>query len=445
LTVPELKTTVVFMKVTVKNVDDAGTMVAVIVGRLDAAGAAEASPLLKPLQSAKTAILDLSQMDYLSSAGVRIFLSLHKSLQSRGLRLILAAPQHYCTEVIRISGLAEVFQIHGTVNEALEDAQPVPNAAELSCGKFTFHPGESEPTAVEVLGNVEDVLHSRINAGLLRSKRFSSKEYSIGLGALGSSDKDVLNHLGEMMTIGGTMVWLPTDGNDTPDYLVPKQDSAEVVIRTGFNVSLAGRFNEYVEFEATAPGGATLFEIYRALFDLARQRRGDFRGALGLAMRAEMGEVYGSGVVRSPIDTNAPANGKSITDVSNFASWFEFDEKPRHKDVTGLICGVGLDLDADLSCFDRDRLGATFYLNPANAPSSRGMLHNHGVFFTPQALGEKPLMLEREIARVVELGDFVDMRHMLDRTTIVWALIGICYIQEFRADPAVIKAGETAP
>lgn len=432
------------MKVTLTSVGE-GTTLATLVGRLDAAGAIVASPALKPLESVKTAILDLSAVDYLSSAGVRIFLALHKSLLSRGRRLILAAPQHYCIEVIRISGLSEVFQIHGTVEEALRDAQPIPQAAETLCGRLTFHPGEDEPTAVEVLGHIEDVLRARVDKHLLRSKPFSAKEYSIGLGGLGSTAQDVLPYLGEMMTIGGTMVWLPTDGNDTPDFLVPKQDSHEVVIRTGFNVSLAGRFNEYVEFEATDPNGVTLSALYRTLFDLARKRRPDYRGALGLAMRAEMGEVFGSGVVRSPISDNAPANEKPITDVSNFASWFEYDDKPRHREVTGLICGVGLDLDYDLTSFDRNQLGATFYLNPANAPSSREMLHNHGVFFSPQPLGEKPLMLEREIARVVELGDFVDMRHLLDRTTVVWALIGICYVQEFRADPAGVTAARSAP
>jgi hypothetical protein len=197
---------------------------------------------------------------------------------------------------------------------------------------------------------------------------------------------------------------------------------------------LAGGFNEYAEFEARSGEGASISDVYRGLFDLARERRPDYRGALGLAMRAELGAVYGSGVRKAPVAGNGPANGLPITDASNFFSWFEYDDAPRHRDVTGLICGVGLDMDADLSVFDRGQLGATFYINPANSASSREMLHNHGVFFTPQPLGEKPLQLEREIQRVVDLGDFVDMRHLLDRTTIIWALIGICYVQEFRAD-----------
>jgi hypothetical protein len=240
--------------------------------------------------------------------------------------------------------------------------------------------------------------------------------------------------LGEMMTIGGTMVWLPTDGTDTPDFLIPKADSAVVKIRTAFNASLAGAFHEYVHFRAASPHGATLTDVYRALFDLARERRPDFRGAIGLAMRADVSAVFGSGVTKSPIAPHAPANGKRITDPENFGEWFEFDTAARHEHVTGLICGVGVDLRADLSSFDEESFGATFYINPANQPALDCLLHNHGVFFSPLPFPDPPRDLNTEILDVVENGDFVDMRHLLDRTAITRATIGLLYVQEFRPD-----------
>ena len=36
--------------------------------------------------------------------------------------------------------------------------------------------------------------------------------------------------------------------------------------------------------------------------------------------------------------------------------------------------------------------------------------------------------------RVVDEAEFVDMRHLLDQTTIVSALIGVSYVQEVRED-----------
>jgi len=403
-------------------------------GRLDAHGAAEIEPALRQLDPRGTAVLDLSGVDYLSSAGVRVFVTLFKSLNAQGGRLLFAGMQDYCREVLKISGLEPFFLLFDTVDAALSEVGSAADTRSNACGKFVFHRGSDEAGGIGVLGRIEDVLAARITEADVRPRSFSSTEYSIGLGALGPSAASVMPFLGEMMTIGGTMVWLPTDGNDSPDFLVPRQDSDAVVIRTGFNASLIGKFNEYVEFESASPQGATITEIYRVLFDRAREQRPDYRGAIGLAMRAEVGQVLGCGVVKSPVAAHAPANGKPITDPANYREWFEVDETPRHRDVTGLVCGIGLDLDAELSRFAQTPLNATFYVNPGNEGGSREQLHNHGVFFHPMPLGEKPWSLEREIQNVVNEGQFLDMRHLFDKTTIVWAIIGVIYVQDFFAE-----------
>ncbi len=387
-------------------------------------------------------VLDLKEVPYLSSAGIRLFVSLQKKLSAQGGQLMIAAPQPYCREVFRVAGLDQFFIIFDTLEEAVRELSPVQDTHKIPAGQFTFHAGHDEKGHIEVLGRIQHVLEASITPEHVWAKNFSSKEYSIGLGAMGPSVEEVMTLMGEMITIGGTMVWLPTDGNDTPDFLVPHHDSDEVVIRTGFNASLSGKFNEYVEFESASPEGTSLSELYASLFAFARERRPDYRGSLGLAMRAEVGQVYGSGVVKAPVASQAPENGKLITDPSNYKDWFESDVTPRHRDVTGLICGIGVDLDADLSVFNQEFLNAAFYINPGNnAGESRVKLHNHGVFFKPFPLGEKPWSLEREIQSVVEEGAFVDMRHVFDKTTIIWALVGLIYVQDFAPD-AAMKPGD---
>jgi hypothetical protein len=272
----------------------------------------------------------------------------------------------------------------------------------------------------------------------MRSKRFSATEYSLGLGALGDKLADYLPILGEMMTIGGTMVWLPTDGHDTADYLIPQKDTGAVTIRTAFNVSLAGHFNDLALFQSPLPEGASIGEIYRDLFALAPTRRKPFKGGLFVAMRAEVHTAYGAGVLRSPILSNQPANGKTLTDPENFDTWFEVDHVPRHRDVTGLFTGIALDLHSDFAKFyNPANLDASFYVNPGNRGSSTDLLlHNHGVFFSPRPFHPQPRSLEDEIQAVVENGDFRDMRHIFDNTRITRALIGIAYVDEFARDPA---------
>lgn len=405
-------------------------------GRLDAHGAGELAPMLAPIAANQAVVVDLAGVPYLSSAGIRIFLELYKRQNASGGRLMLAAVQPYCREVFKVAGLEGVFSLFETVESALQEVRQAEDVQRTSAGSFRFEPGSPDPGHIEVLGHIEDVLAARITPAHVRNKAFSSMAYSLGLGGMGSSVEEVMPLMGEMMTMAGTMVWLPTDGNDTPDFLVPQQDSDRVVIRTGFNASIAGPFNDTIEFVSASPLGTSLEDLYASLFQLARKRRPDYRGALGLAMRAEVGQVFGSGAVKAPIASQAPANGKWITDPSNYPDWFEVDETPRHRDVTGLICGIGVDGDADLSAYDSHYLNATFYLNPGNKTAgSHSRLHNHGVFFQPFPLGEKPRSLERETRSVVKEGQFLDMRHLFDKTTVVWALIGVVYVQDFRPEP----------
>ena len=87
-----------------KSNDD--TAIARLTGRLDARGTQEIQDALLDLQKIKTVILDLKEVSYLSSAGVRLFLTLHKALHSRERRLLLCNLQPYCAEVLKISGLS---------------------------------------------------------------------------------------------------------------------------------------------------------------------------------------------------------------------------------------------------------------------------------------------------------------------------------------------------
>lgn len=421
-------------------------LVLTLTGRLDGLGSDVALKALTAGEAAnaKHAVLDLGGVNYLSSAGLRVLLADLKRRRGQGGGLTLAAVQPYCLSVLEIAGFADALPRHDNVAAALAALGVVEGAGGVSwagaetfsgaVGSLRVRTGSADAGYIEVAGDINDVLTSRVTPEHVFSKRFSQKAYSIGLGGLGAEVDDYFNLMGEMITIGGTMVWLPCDGSGRPDFLIPKNDSGQVLIRTGFNASLAGPFNDYVEFVSAKPEGATMGELYRLLFDFAKSRRPAFKGAIGLAMRAEMPAVFGAGVVRAPVASNQPANGLPITDPANFADWFEFDKEPRHRDVTGLIAGCGIDLTHDLGGYTREYLEKTFYYNPANTGAAGQTLHNHVVAFDPLPMPADGFTLEDEIASVVEHGEFIDMRHLLDASTVKRAVIGLIYAQDFRPD-----------
>lgn len=417
-------------------------------GRLDIHGAQELQHKWSVLQKQNIlcAALDMSGVDYLSSAGLRILIMMLKTLKQRGGGIALSGLNNYCREVIEMAGFSGAIKQTETLAQATAFCETIVAGAEnldrwddletaqIDCGSFRFMPESNEAGVINVLGDIKNILYARVQESDVCSKRFYETEYSIGLGGLGDQTEDFFPIMGEMITIGGTMVWLPTDGYDTPDFLIPKTDKGQVTIRTVFNVSISGRFNELIYFESTQEGGTPVNILCRALFTLSQKRRKDYKGVLGFAMRAQVGRVLGSGIKKSPIKNYTPSNGLMIVHPDNLGEWFDSDTAPRHENVTALICGVGVDLGADLSQFDQEMFNRVFYLHPSNIGGKTELLHNHAVIFQNIPMPERPTNLEQEIRALVDEGEFFDMRHLLDSSSIEKALIGVSYIQQFHPD-----------
>jgi hypothetical protein len=90
--------------------------------------------------------------------------------------------------------------------------------------------------------------------------------------------------LGEMITLYGSMVWLPTDGNNTPDFLTPLDTKTDLPVYTGFNVTLDGPFNEYLTLDTENPRGISIEDIYRMIFSGATNQVKMYKGVVAVAI-----------------------------------------------------------------------------------------------------------------------------------------------------------------
>src|SRR5262245_21790834 len=89
-------------------------------GRLDSntVNAAEAD-LFSHLEKGETrVVLDLSQLDYISSSGLRLVLMLGKRLSLKGGKLALCGLKPQIREVFEISGFISIVNVVGTRQEA---------------------------------------------------------------------------------------------------------------------------------------------------------------------------------------------------------------------------------------------------------------------------------------------------------------------------------------
>lgn len=94
----------------------------IIIARVDAHTAKEVEVKLTELVAggAKKIVCDFSENQYISSAGLRVFLQLLKSLQKTGGKLALCSLSPYVKEVFEMAGFNQLFQIYDTQEEAIK-------------------------------------------------------------------------------------------------------------------------------------------------------------------------------------------------------------------------------------------------------------------------------------------------------------------------------------
>lgn len=98
------------MKTTIKEID--GNMVAILSGRLDTAAAPETEEILKPLFlcSNQDIVLDCTNLDYISSSGLRIFLSVLKCTKPRNCHVIISGLKDEIDQIFKMTGFSNLFE-----------------------------------------------------------------------------------------------------------------------------------------------------------------------------------------------------------------------------------------------------------------------------------------------------------------------------------------------
>ena len=86
---------------------------ALLNGRLDTAAAAEASPMFDKIgeYADREIVLDFSNLDYISSSGLRLLIGLRKSCAAKGGKIIIKKLNDSIRNVFTMTGFYSLFEI----------------------------------------------------------------------------------------------------------------------------------------------------------------------------------------------------------------------------------------------------------------------------------------------------------------------------------------------
>jgi anti-anti-sigma factor len=97
-----------------------GTTLAVLSGRLDVAGASAIELKFNAIAGARKAlVVDLSQVSFVASMGIRLLLIAGKTVTSKGGKMALLAPSPEVAAVLKTAGITSIIPICAARDAAL--------------------------------------------------------------------------------------------------------------------------------------------------------------------------------------------------------------------------------------------------------------------------------------------------------------------------------------
>ena len=93
--------------------ENGNQLIATFIGRLDTAAAVQTAEDVKPLLEAsdREIILECSKLEYISSSGLRIFLSIRKEAATHGSKVIVRNINADIRQVFMMTGFISLFEI----------------------------------------------------------------------------------------------------------------------------------------------------------------------------------------------------------------------------------------------------------------------------------------------------------------------------------------------
>ena len=108
------------MQISVEKLPDAVTRV-VLSGPLDIKGAASVElPFTTVTSSNERVVIDVAEVDYVASIGLRLLVSAARTVSRRGGRLVLCHTTENVSKVLAMSGLSQMLPSFPTLEQAVD-------------------------------------------------------------------------------------------------------------------------------------------------------------------------------------------------------------------------------------------------------------------------------------------------------------------------------------
>jgi anti-anti-sigma factor len=282
-------------------------------------------------------VLEMSEVDYISSAGIRILVTYAKQLKSLHGRLAVINPSENVRIVLKLAGLSAFLQVGvGPVAASLPAGEQASGGFGLSKPGPTAEVYDLDPNAtlqVDWPGDPAAWLVGHAPPASYTSVEFPLQTLGLGLGVLGAGEASAGDRLGEFLAAGGAAICQIADGTRKPDYLL-LQGSLTPTVQVAYGLVARGGFRHLLRFDKGAKQASVpLSAVVQACFDAAGSE------AVALVMVAETAALIGAALQKTP-GPPAVDSTRSIFAFPDVRDWLSFTPEPALPNTTSLIVGL---------------------------------------------------------------------------------------------------------
>lgn len=347
--------------------------------------------------------VDMAEVDYISSAGIRILVLYARQLKGIRGRFVVVNASTNVRKVLELAGLDALLHVEGG-----SAAAPVPTATMPSTRKVAFPQAGATATVfdaeegaslrVEWLGDPAPWLEGKAQSGACSLVEFPANVMGIGLGCLGSSESSEDARFGEFLAAAGAAVCQPADGSNKPDYML-QQGALTPTMKVAYGMVGRGGFARLMRFDkGEQQPSLPLSAVARACLDAINS------DAAGIVMVAETAALVGASLQKAPSSAPAERSAKDIFAFPEVRDWLSFTAEAAFANSTCLVVGFAAD----------KARGPNLQLLKPLLPSGALYGHFHAVAFPYRPLRKGRVNFSEAIQPLFESESVLGLLHLLN-------------------------------
>jgi anti-anti-sigma factor len=393
----------------------AGITFIAVLGRIDSMSSPDIQHQLSELimGGSRFIAVNLEEVNFLSSAGLRIFLIAQKELNNVGGEIILFKANEGVMRVFKMTGFDKILKILSTEEELAAICRESAAAAELEANiidGITFklkEMADAETGTLRIIGSQDKFASADYDLADVVTIPQASLRFGTGLATIGDEYDEYKHLFGETLIINNHIFFYPAVKRPAVDYMFYSGQDAGTDCRFLNGFSFNGGFRCQAAFE-TANDSITLDRLLQWVLTLPFTTP-----LLGIVMLAESKGIYGMNLKQIPIKENKPVQDLEIYDIAHVASWINFPVDPG--DHNHIIAAAGL------VCRDKEACAA----GTRKLFSDKSVAHIHAGIFAQGPVSKNIDLFPGELDRILTELDITKVQHLLGGSRFSNGMLGI--------------------